>query len=85
MTDSLQIDGDDVLWDTPELVAFAQAARACYVAGKDYDLLKDIIATVDELTPVEMRYQDPNDTFENVFGRPRRIETMVDSKTSGEA
>ena len=37
----------------------------------------------DELAPVGMRYPDPNDPFENAFGRARRIETMADSKTSG--
>lgn len=62
----------DVLWDGPELLAFAQAARACYLAGSGYDDLKDILATVDELTPAEMRQSDLNDTFENVFGVIKR-------------
>jgi hypothetical protein len=70
MADSLPTEGH-VFWDTPELVSFMQAARACYIAGEDYDTLKDIIATVDELTPAEMRYQDPLDTWENVFGRAK--------------
>ena len=48
MADSLPTEGH-VFWDTPELVSFMQAARACYIAGEDYDTLKDIIATVDEL------------------------------------
>lgn len=61
--DPLPMEGN-VLWDSPALVAFAQAARACYLAGSGYDHLKDILATVDELTPAEMRYSDPDDTFD---------------------
>jgi hypothetical protein len=68
---SLPMDGD-VMWDNPELVAFAQAARACYLAGNGYDHLKNILATVDELTPAEHRYSDPDDTFEKVFGIVKR-------------
>jgi hypothetical protein len=33
--------GDNVLWDTPELSAFAQAARASYLAGRGCSLFKD--------------------------------------------
>jgi hypothetical protein len=57
------------LWTTPERATFAAAARACYLTGESYSGLKDILATVDEMTPLETRYVDPDDTFEKVFGQ----------------
>jgi hypothetical protein len=60
MADSLP-DPDAPWINTPELVAFRAAAKACYLAGEDYKTLKEIIATEDELTPLEMRKIDPDD------------------------
>jgi hypothetical protein len=50
-------------WDTPELIAFREAARACYRAGECYRELKDILATEDELVPPDQRRIDPEDVF----------------------
>lgn len=63
MTDDLSEDR----WNTPELVAFREAAHACYLAGEDYKTLKNIIATEDELTPLEQRKIDPANTVAAYF------------------
>ena len=36
-------------WNTAEITAFRQAAKACFLAGESYRELKDILATEDEL------------------------------------
>jgi hypothetical protein len=42
-------------WSAPEIIAFRAAARACYLAGRSYRELKDMLATEDELTPIDKR------------------------------
>ena len=42
-------------WKSPEILAYRAAARACYLAGVSYRKLKDILATEDELTPIDQR------------------------------
>jgi hypothetical protein len=58
---------DDSL-DSTEIVALRKAIRAFLLAGEGYKELKNILATEDELTPYAQRKQDPNDTWEKVFG-----------------
>ena len=36
-------------WATTDIVAFRQAAKACFLAGESYRELKDILATEEEL------------------------------------
>ena len=50
---------------------FQGRGQSLHLAGESYSELKDILATEDELTPVELRYKDPSDTWEIVFGRSK--------------
>ena len=72
MADSLPTEGH-ILCDSPELVRFMEAAKACYMAGECFKDLRDIVPCADGMVPDEMRYHDPRDTYENVFGRARPV------------
>ena len=51
--------------NSPEMLAFRAAAKACYLAGATYKELKELVATEDELTPLSERARYADDAAED--------------------
>jgi hypothetical protein len=63
-------------WNTPEIIAFRAAARACFLAGESYSELKDILATEDELTK-PLRTSHPKLTSEKLRQELERLRSTL--------